>query len=66
MLRCLHYLAVCAGSSLVVLTAAAPRDAACPGRPWRRCARYKQANLPIDQRVADLLARMTLEEKPRR
>ena len=34
-----------------------------PGAPTH--ARYKDASLPIEQRVQDLLARMTLEEKAR-
>jgi len=46
--------------SLIVFSAAAAQDkpAAQPASP-----RYKDASLPIEDRVADLLPRMTLEEK---
>ena len=45
---------VCLGTFLLFSTAVVAQDAA-PG--------YKNPRLPIEQRVADLLARMTLEEK---
>ena len=34
-----------------------------PARSWREPALYQQPSAPVDQRVDDLVARMTLEEK---
>jgi beta-glucosidase len=47
---------------LLALAAAAPRPAAARDASLAK-AKYLDAKLPVDKRVADLLARMTLEEK---
>jgi len=51
------------GIFFVLLLAAGPLSA--QGRPSDAHAPYKQANLPIEERVRDLVSRMTLEEKAR-
>jgi beta-glucosidase len=45
--------------ALLVLVAAAPR----PAGTQRRAPDYRNPRLPVERRVADLLGRMTLEEK---
>lgn len=55
--------ALCAGALLAALVAGATCSHAQSGSSVPNDAPYKNASLPVDQRVADLLKRMTIEEK---
>ena len=51
--------------ALIVVMLAAPLGAQSPGSGADANTPYRQASLPIDERVRDLIGRMTVEEKAR-
>src|SRR5437016_5561270 len=51
----------CAGVVLAIVATFAWRSN--PARAQQTAPAYRDATLPVEQRIADLLARMTLEEK---